>query len=157
MENLSQYLPLINSIVIALGGITVVLIYIFSNRNNVSKTVIDNYKTLDDQKTRQIEDLKKDVQEIKATMRVIEKGFIERISKLEGQLKEKDNQIRTLNEILSNRNPELEKILGEIHEFMKQLVKSNSHQTEMMESSQNRNDRIDSATDNETGNVLRKE
>ncbi len=156
MESFSQYLPLINSLVIAIGGVAVVLIYIFSNRNNISNTVIDNYKTLDDQKTRQIEDLKKAVEEIKATMRAIEKNFIERIAKLEGQLKEKDRQIRDLNEILSNRNPKLEKILEEIHKFMKELRDSNSHQTNMIENSQNRNDRIDNATDNETGNVLRK-
>lgn len=155
MGNISQYLPLINSTVIAVGGIAVVLIYIFYNRNNVSSTIISNYKTLDDQKTEQIKGLSQAIEEIKATMRAIEKGFIERIAKLEGQLKEKDTQVKNLNEILANRNPDLESLLLEIKNFMKSLVDSSLYQTSILERSQSRSNMIDDHTQTETGNILR--
>ncbi len=157
MGNFSQYLPAINSIVIAVGGIAVVLIYIFYNRNNVSSTIIDNYKTLDDQKTEQIKVLSQAIEEIKASMRTTKEAFIERIAKLEGQLKEKNNQIDSLNQILANRNPELENVLGEIRDYMASLDKKQQHQISILERSQVRDDNIDQSTEDETGNVLRKQ
>jgi uncharacterized coiled-coil protein SlyX len=152
----TELLPIINSSIIAIGGLTVVVIYIYSNKNNVSSTVISNYKTLDEQKTQQISELQKAIEEIKANMRATEKGFIERIAKLEGQLKEKNNQIEALNQILANRNPELEKVLAEIRDFMKDIKNQNEHQTSILEESQKRNEVIDQSTDQEKGKVLRK-
>jgi hypothetical protein len=151
-----EYLPLVNSTVIAIGGIAVVVIYIYNNKSNVSSTVIDNYKTLDEQKTQQIESLQKAVEEIKATMRANEKTFLEKIYKLEGQLKEKDNQIKSLNQILSNRNPELEKVLSEIKHFMSNIYDQNRHQTSLLENNKVRNQEIDTHTELEQGKVLRK-
>jgi hypothetical protein len=156
MSDLKEYTTLISSIIIALGAISTALIYVLSNKNNVSSTVIDNYKTLDAQKTQQIKDLNTAVEEIKATMRATEKGFIERIAKLEGQLKEKDNQIVALNKLLVER-PELETVLGDIKDFMAGIYAQNQHQTKILERSQTRNEGIDAATEHETGNILRKE
>src|SRR5688572_5572467 len=127
--DLSNITPIINTI-----GFTVLAVAIWytqfkTGSSKVSSEVMGNYERLDEQKTQRIKDLEQAVEEIKATMRLTEKTFIERIAKLEGQLKEKNNQLDAVNKILANRNPELEQVLNEIKDFMAGIHKQNIHQT----------------------------
>jgi uncharacterized coiled-coil protein SlyX len=155
MENFSQYLPIINVFGFIALGVAVWYTQFKTGSNQISGEVITNYKALDEQKNNQLNSLQKDIEEIKATMRAMEKGFIERIAKLEGQLKEKNNQIDSLNLILANRNPELETVLSEIRDFMKELRDTNVYQTNILERGQIRDVKIDKATNKEEGKVLR--
>jgi hypothetical protein len=157
MGSISQYLPIINVLGFIALGTAIFYTQFKSGAKQVSSEVITNYKALDDQKTQQIEALKQDVEEIRANMRSSEKGFIERIAKLEGQLKEKDNQLKMVHQILANRNPELEQVLGEIRDFMQSIDLQNQHQTKILERGQIRDENIDQSTEEETGNVLRKQ
>jgi chromosome segregation ATPase len=144
MENFATYLPALNAL-----GLISVAVAIFYNQYNsgakqVSNEVISNYKLLDEQKTKQIADLQKQILAIQEAMRASENRFVERIAKLEGQLREKNHQVESLNQILANRNPELEKLLAEIRDFMQNIYSQNQHQTSILEEAQNRNQVITS-------------
>lgn len=154
--DISNFIPIINTIGFVVLAAAIWFAQWRSGSKEISSEVRENYKTLDEQKSLQLEELKKAIEEIKASMRATEKGFIERIAKLEGQLKEKNNQIDSLNRILANRNPELETVLGEIRDFMKELRETNVHQTNILERGQIRDKVIDKHTENEDGKVLRK-
>jgi uncharacterized coiled-coil protein SlyX len=155
MSDFKEYLPIINVFGFIALGVAVWYTQFKTGSNQISGEVITNYKALDEQKNNQLNSLQKDIEEIKATMRAMEKGFIERIAKLEGQLKEKNNQIDSLNLILANRNPELETVLAEIRDFMKELRDTNVYQTNILERGQIRDVKIDKATNKEEGKVLR--
>ena len=108
-----------------------------SGAKQVGAEVIANYERLDRQQKDQIDAYKRDIEEIKASMRQTEKSFIEKIAKLEGAVGEKDRQLEILNKVLANRNPELEKILAEIRDFMRQLALKNDEQTDMLKQATN--------------------
>lgn len=46
---------------------------------------------------------------------------------------EKDKQIAMMKEMFENRNPELQNILIEIRDFMKEIRNTNKHQTDILE------------------------
>jgi hypothetical protein len=141
--NITSILPYLNSL--GLLGLAAAIFYtqFSTGARQVNSEVLANYKALDEQKTQQISNYEKDIAEIKNAMRTMEKDFIERIAKMEGQLKEKNSQIDSLNVILANRNPDLEKILGEIRDFMKDIHFANLHQTEILDNQVVREKSID--------------
>jgi chromosome segregation ATPase len=120
-----------------LPTVVIILAIVFTNwrtgAKQVSTEVLANYEKLDKQQKEQIDAYKKDIAEIRATMRATEMTFIEKISKLEGQLSEKDKRVKDLELIVTNRNPDLEKILSDIRDFMKRLSETNTKQTRMLE------------------------
>jgi len=127
-----------------------------SGAKQLSAEVLHNYETLVKQQKDQILHYEQEFGKLKSEMANMEKGLIAKLGKLEGQLQEKDKQLQTLSEILANRNPELEKVLAEIRDFMKELNDTNMHQTKILEASQKRDKGIDDSTDAQTGNILRK-
>jgi len=56
---------------------------------------------------------------------------------------QQEDLIKTYAALLQNRNPELEKILSEIRDFLKQLKEATAHQTVILESQQKREVIID--------------
>lgn len=149
--------------VIAVAGFLVWKEY-RSGNSTLNSQVVANYKQLDEQQKDQIaqkdaaiNQYQKDMAEIKQAMGTMKEGFAKEIGKLQGELKAKDEQIALLQQTVLNRNPELEKLLTEIRDFMENIYKQNQHQTTMLEKGQVRNEKIDDATEAETGKVLRKD
>jgi capsule polysaccharide export protein KpsE/RkpR len=120
-----------------------------SGAKEVSGEVMANYEKL-------VAQLREELTRMKTEMGNMEKGLIAKIAKLEGQLQEKDSQLSSLQTILANRNPELETVLGEIRDFMKQLKDETNHQTTILEAGKSRDRQIDDSTDRQVGNVMRK-
>ena len=150
---------------VTLIGVAAAVLYTTFKREDkgVSAEVISNYEKLDQQQKDQIAKYEHDHGALKTQMENMEKGLIAKIAKLEGQLQEKNRQLdqqnRLLEEknaIIANRNPELETVLGEIRDFMKQLNETNKLQTAMLKKGQTRDDKIDESTKAEVGHVLRK-
>lgn len=138
-----------------------------SGSKATNKEVIDNFELLtqqlkdklDEKEKTHKEDLaryERQVTELKTEMQNMEKGLIAKIAKLEGVIAEKDKQLKIANEILANRSPELEKLLAEIRDFMSNIYDQNMHQTSLLETSQTRDQTIDTSTEEERGKVLRK-
>jgi hypothetical protein len=134
-----EYAPLINTAGLIVLAFAMVFTQWKAGAAKVSTEVIANYAALDKQQKEQISHYEQEFGKLKAEMANMEKGLIAKISKLEGALGEKENQLKMLNEILANRNPELEKVLTEIRDFMKQLTLKNDAQTAMLENAVQKN------------------
>lgn len=134
-----------------------------SGRSQISAEAQNNYKAVHEQD-------KETIAELKSQLRKAEEGCIATRNKLEGELKAKDESIARQQAIIENRNPELLEILKanleintKVADFMEKLnarMDKNEGilniQTEMLQTGQDRNKKIDEATANETGHVLRK-
>lgn len=151
------------SLVTPVGIIALFAAQIWTSRRTGEKGIEDkvmtNYKILNEQLNEQIKKQHQDKNDLQVKFLNIEKNFIELRAKLEG----KDAQIKSLNEIIANRNPELVVVLNEIKDFMKQLndkIRGQgdvlTYQTGMMEGQVRRDDKQDVATDLNQGNILRK-
>ncbi len=179
MENSSQYLSLLTSLSPLLVVVYLAVKEYRAGDKTRSKEINDNAETLIAQLRAQIvEDLKRheeiivkmDVNQktllasyesrfatLKTEMTNMEKGLIAKIAKLEGENTAKDKQLEIVNKILSNRSPELDKLLVKLTELLERVDNKMDIQTNLLQTSQNRNAEIDTATDNKEGNVLRKD
>jgi len=124
-----------------------------SGTKMISSEVITNYEALDKQQKSIIAEQEKKFNE---EMHRIELSFTEKIAHLEGVVREKDTQLKTLTEILTNRNPELQNILIEVRDFMKTLVDSTIFQNEVLSSVKRRDKEIDEHTEKGTGKPIRR-
>lgn len=91
------------------------------------------------------------------------------VARLSGVIQEKDKHIESLTKILQGRNPELlellkeikegnnvvHKFLEEVYEFMKKSNEELGYQTELLESSKKRNQKIDKASKEHKGVPVR--
>jgi len=126
-----------------------------SGSNKISAEVITNYATLDRQQKEYIERCDNNLIGATATMNSMKIEFTDRIANLEGVVGEKDKQLKNLTEILANRNPELEKVLVKIKDFMENIYNANVSQSLILESQQRRNIKIDKASLKHMGPVMR--
>lgn len=149
--------PAITPFLNTVGLIVLAAAIVFNNwrtgSKQVSSEVISNYNVLDIQqkeqiaeKDRQIVQSQKDIAEIKTAMGRMKEEFANELGKLQGQLTSKDKQIADLQSTILNRNPELEKLLTDIRNFMKEIRDSNTHQTQILEGQVTRDVAIDKAT-----------
>ncbi len=92
-----------------------------SGSGAISKEVITNYATLDTQQKDNIKECRDNLVGATKAMHELELRTNERISNLEGVVSEKDKQLQTLNQIVANRNPELETVLLDIRNFMQNM------------------------------------
>jgi len=151
----SQYIPIISA------GATLSLVVLLaikewrSGSGKISAEVITNYKNLDDQQKAIIEEYKISLATATTTIQQMDMRFAEKVAKFEGIILAKDKQIEDLSKILSNRNPELEKVLSDIRNFMQQIIQTNLAQTKMLEGQQKRNQAIGKASKNKTGQPMR--
>lgn len=129
----------------------------------INSQVVNNYEALNKQQKEKIAEQEKaiekyqaDMAEIKTSMQKMKEEHARDIGSLQGQITAKDKHISDLQKTILNRNPELEKLLGDIRDFMENIYKQNQHQTTILEAGQLRNIKIDHATQQEEGHVLRK-
>lgn len=144
MENINQYLPLINLVGFAVLVGATIFYNARSGRNKIGDEVLDLYQ-------KQIEALKEDVlrsREVNHDVKNQITALTLRIGQLEGQLKEKDLRITKLMTIIENRSPELENILKEIRDFMRTIHRQTS-------TNETRNTKIDHNTQDEEGKIMR--
>lgn len=92
-----------------------------SGSHEITREVITNYKTLDEQQKANIQECRDNLVGATKSMHELELRTNERIANLEGVVSEKDKQLQTLNSIVSNRSPELENTLHDIRNFMKNI------------------------------------
>lgn len=92
-----------------------------SGNNEITKEVIQNYKNLDEQQKSNIQECRDNLVGATKSMHELELRTNERIANLEGVVSEKDKQLQTLNQIVANRNPDLENTLHDIRNFMKNI------------------------------------
>ncbi len=129
------------------GGIIVILALerLFNGSFKVSKEIGAAYKERADQLQESFKELNE---------KFIVQG--KEISALQATVKSKDEHIDALNQTILNRNPELEKILNQISLFLGKLSEETKYQTVILEKGQERNKKIDEATIQEEGHILRK-
>lgn len=134
-----------------------------SGNSSINAQVVANYKTLDEQQKSKIKSQEEaiakyqaDFAEVKTAMSKMKEDFANQIGQLQGEIASKDKHIAELTQTILNRNPELEVLLKEIRDFMKNIYDQNKYQTGILEEAKLRNDGIDHATENEQGHVLRK-
>lgn len=159
MNNFNSWLPILNSLGIIIFAVSVYYNNRKSGADRVENQVMANFRILDDQQKGIIKDQTEDLAGMKVRLSQLEKD----LSELKGKIDAKDVQIKNLNEIIANRNPELLSVLNEIKNFMSQLngkMKDSKgvldYQTGMIEKQAKREKAVDKATDEEDGNVLRK-
>lgn len=150
-----------------INGLLVIILFwreYTSGNNKINKEVVDNYKTLVEQKNEQIAKESGDLAETKKALRTSQQECITKVSTLEGAAKEKDETIKRQQATIENRNPELVGILTRVADFMEKLTermdKNESilnDQTQMLKTGQTRNEYIDKATEDEKGKTLRKD
>ena len=135
-----DFTPNINTLSILVLAAAILYSQWRTGAKQVGAEVIANYKALVEQKNEHLNQTKQELATFKTEMANMEKGLIAKIAKMEGALGEKDKQLEMLNKILANRNPELEKVLGEIgkglgeiRNFMSQLTLKNDEQTVMLQ------------------------
>lgn len=126
-------------------GLICALIYIVikefrSGSNDVEKKTLDAYKERNSQLEKEIPRLHADV-----------KKNGEDIARLRGALDEKDKHIKSLTDILQDKNPEVLALLKEIRDFMHtfndQTKKILDYQTEMIEGQIMRDTKVDKANE----------
>lgn len=115
-----------------------------SGANEISKQVKDTYKERVEQLEEMVEKLQDEHDE-----------HSKQIVRLETQIAEKDKQLERYERIFANRNPNLEKVLGNIEQFMAQIFQQNKHQTSILEKGQLRDIKMDDASINKTGVPVR--
>jgi hypothetical protein len=106
----TQLAPLINTLGLLVLAAAIWFTQWRSGSSQVSAQVISNYEQLTKQQKDQIEAYKGDMEKLRSTLTDSEKNFIERISKLEGQVLEKEKRAKDLELLVVNRNPELERL-----------------------------------------------
>lgn len=116
MQIFQEMLPYVGFLGFAVTTMGMLFMWRSSGAMQVSKDIINTYKTRVDQ----LEENEKISRE-----RVHE--HTKEIAKLQGVLEEKDKYINQMREILQNRNPELTEVLKEIRKFMESI---NGHMAE---------------------------
>lgn len=126
--------------IVAIGVIFIAINNYRKDNNSVDDRLINNYKALDEQQKAQLEDkdaqilkYQADMIEVKAIMAKMREELLGKISNLQGQSDSKDKQIADLQQTILNRNPDLEKVLKEIRDFMKEIIAANLHQTKILD------------------------
>ncbi len=119
---------------------TTILLIIFlafrewrSGSKKISDEVITNYATLDKQQKDNIQECRDNLVGATKAMHELENRFTGRIANLEGKVAEKENQLRILTQVLANRNPELETVLADIRNLMKNINDINSNRVNILE------------------------
>ncbi len=154
------------NVVTNLGFLAVTLYLVWkeyrSGNNAINTQVVANYNALDKQQKEKITEqetaiaqYQKDMAEIKSAMNKMKEDFARETGRLQGQITAKDLHITQLQQTILNRNPELEKLLSEIRDFMENIYSQNKHQTTMLEAGQLRNKNIDDATIHDKGKPIR--
>lgn len=147
-----------DTIIVAIVAIVLGVKQLNSGDSALRKRIADEYK----ERNTQLED------KIKAVQTDIQKTNLE-VAKLTGIIQEKDKHIESLTKILQGRNPEMVDLLNEIKngnenikDFMKStytlIEKVNSdmrYQTQILENSQEREKKIDTASKQHVGAILR--
>lgn len=175
--NFSTLTPFLNGIGLVALAASLVYTQLRSGARTVSSEVVANYKALDEQqkeiitqKDAVISERDTTLGELKLALRKSGEDCIAQTSKLQGTIEQQEKTIFSQNQIITNKNPELVKILEQVVEGNKQIgafmmriderfSKSEeilNTQTAMLESGQTRNQKIDEATAQEKGHVLRK-
>lgn len=100
----------------------------FNGAGKIRKEVIETYKERNEQLEGQLKGLQEQITQ-----------HSKEIAKLSGILEEKDKVILSLNQTIQNRNPELEKTLRSINDFLERIYKQGAildhktdEQTEML-------------------------
>lgn len=157
---ISQYISTFGVIIVALF---LVWKEYRSGNTGLNSQVIANYTALDKQQKEKIAErdaailqYQKDMAQIKSDMGKMKEDFAKQMGILQGQITAKDQHISDLQNTILNRNPELEDLLKEIRDFMENIHTLNTHQTDILEAGVVREKKIDKATDEEEGHLLRK-
>jgi flagellar biosynthesis/type III secretory pathway chaperone len=159
MDNLAGYIS-------SFGIIAVALLLLWkeyrSGTDKLDSKIKQSYETRIAQQDRELEEHKareikyqQNQGEMKKAIATMKEEFAAKFGEMKGEISAKDKQIKDLTDTILNRNPDLEKLLAEIRDFMENIHKQNLHQTSILEAGSDRNDRIDEATAKEEGHVLR--
>lgn len=116
----------------------------FMGGSTLRKQITAEYKERNDQLALKISTLETD-----------SKNTNLEVAGLKATLVEKDKHIKTLTEILQNRNPEMIQLLKDMKALMSTIINSNKYQTSILESVKRRNQNIDTASKNHTGSITR--
>lgn len=106
-----------------------------SGSSEIAKKIKEEYKERNGQLEQRIKDLEEHHHE----------NSVE-IGKLQAKLEEKEKQITRYEQIFANRNPDLEKVLSRIEQFMSKLNEQTEYQTGILEQRQERDKMIDEAS-----------
>lgn len=129
-----------------------------SGTSNLRKEIAEDYK----ERNSQLEE------KIQANMDEIQKTNIE-VARLTGIIQEKDKHIESLTKILQGRNPEMMDILKELkdgnfeiqkfimtsYDLLKKSSEELGYQTEILENSKLRDEKIDKASSKHVGDPIR--
>jgi hypothetical protein len=162
--------PFLTPLMIVIAAIAYYMTKRGEGKQDVGKQVIENYAALDQQQKESISEKDKTIGELHSELKKSQENCIAQTSKLQGIVDQQEKTIHSQNEIITNRNPELVAILNQnleintkVAQFMETLigrmdesVSILNQQTEMLETGQKRNQKIDEATSKEVGHVLRK-
>lgn len=150
---LTQISTIIIGSIISLGILAAGFGYFFAQwkrgGNEYNTNLINNLKDLLKSEQEKNAELLKEKQELFITLQAQIVVLQKETAELRGTVLGQTKMIDQYKELLTNRNPELEKTLKEISVFLKGL-------SGMAHTAENRNVEIDKATEREDGNVLRK-
>jgi len=150
---LTQISTIIIGSIISLGILAAGFGYFFAQwkrgGNEYNTNLINNLKDLLKSEQEKNAELLKEKQELFITLQAQIVVLQKETAELRGTVLGQTKMIDQYKELLTNRNPELEKTLKEISVFLKGL-------SGMAHTAEDRNVEIDKATEKEDGNVLRK-
>ena len=150
---LTQISTIIIGSIISLGILAAGFGYFFAQwkrgGNEYNTNLINNLKDLLKSEQEKNVELLKEKQELFITLQAQIAVLQKETAELRGTVLGQTKMIDQYKELLTNRNPELEKTLKEISVFLKGL-------SGMAHTAEDRNVEIDKATEKEDGNVLRK-
>ena len=150
---LTQISTIIIGSIISLGILAAGFGYFFAQwkrgGNEYNTNLINNLKDLLKSEQEKNAELLKEKQELFITLQAQIVVLQKETAELRGTVLGQNKMIDQYKELLTNRNPELEKTLKEISVFLKGL-------SGMAHTAEDRNAEIDKATEREDGNVLRK-
>ena len=157
-ENIQSWiLPFASSIAIILAGVAFFFTKLREMKDNASRELID---TLKETALAEREKAERLHQENKALLAEHQK----QIASMEKQINDINIELTNIKaraaaaeqskkeylEIIQGRNPEIQVLLTDIRDFMRSL-------SERSQTNQKRNEKIDKDTENEEGNIMRKE
>lgn len=124
------------------GGIATSYLFFRNSTSSISRDVITSYKERVEQLQRDIDDTKRENERSRNKLTDDIAKLTAQVNQLSGMIREKDDRIKTLEDLLTNRNPELQQymkdgkeIFGIVKEYIMQtkiLIEEIHHSIEMI-------------------------
>lgn len=128
-----DYIELILSTLVGVGAILFGIGQFRLGRKEVKTTDVNSANSIVELFRSKSEELEKDLKQLRTDFETYKKEALAKEEAYKKTIQHQEEMIKNYDIIFRNRNPELEKILIEIRDFLKTLTESSAHNTKILD------------------------